>query len=40
MSVPSITVPTQFLTFYLAVDISKVKEVLEFTSLDQDTPNA
>ncbi|HIJ84691.1 MAG: CheW protein [Magnetococcales bacterium] len=38
MSVPGITVPTQFLTFHLgkevfAIDISKIKEVLEFTSL-------
>lgn len=38
MSVPSITVPTQFLTFHLdkevyAIEISKIKEVLEWTSL-------
>ncbi|MBF0440011.1 MAG: chemotaxis protein CheW [Magnetococcales bacterium] len=38
MSVPGITESTQFLTFHLAqevfaIDISKIKEVLEFTSL-------
>ncbi|MEO5332111.1 MAG: chemotaxis protein CheW [Magnetococcus sp. YQC-5] len=38
MSVSGITGPTQFLTFHLdkevfAIDISKIKEVLEFTSL-------
>ncbi|MEO5332668.1 MAG: chemotaxis protein CheW [Magnetococcus sp. YQC-5] len=38
MGVPGITEPTQFLTFHLAkevfaIDISKIKEVLEFTSL-------
>ncbi|MEO5334708.1 MAG: chemotaxis protein CheW [Magnetococcus sp. YQC-5] len=38
MSVPAIMEPTQFLTFHLdkevfAIDISKIKEVLEFTTL-------
>lgn len=38
MSVPSITIPTQFLTFHLdkevfAIDISKIKEVLEFSTV-------
>ncbi|MBF0127599.1 MAG: chemotaxis protein CheW [Magnetococcales bacterium] len=38
MSVADITVPTQFLTFHLdkevfAIDISRIKEVLEFTSV-------
>ncbi|MBF0415726.1 MAG: chemotaxis protein CheW [Magnetococcales bacterium] len=38
MSVPGITVSTQFLTFHLdkevyAIEISKIKEVLEWTSL-------
>lgn len=46
LSVPDITIPTQFLTFHLAkevfaIEISKIKEVLEYTSLTKipRTPN-